>query len=74
MAVFACRTYIRVSGPARTFAMPRLLLIEDDRETANEIMAELGAEANEPRGAVFQFTLPGSEREFTNALQSVQGT
>jgi signal transduction histidine kinase len=34
----------------------------------------LWAEANEPRGAVFQFTLPGSERELTNPLQSVQGT
>src|SRR5262245_26821297 len=27
--------------PGRKFVMPRLLLIEDDRETANEIMAEL---------------------------------
>jgi C4-dicarboxylate-specific signal transduction histidine kinase len=34
----------------------------------------LWAEANEPRGAVFQFTLPGSERELTNPLPSVQGT
>src|SRR5215470_13291992 len=34
----------------------------------------LWAEANEPRGAVFQFTLPGSERELTNPHQSVQGT
>ena len=34
----------------------------------------LWAEANEPRGAVFQFILPGSERELTNPLQSVQGT
>jgi PAS domain S-box-containing protein len=34
----------------------------------------LWAEVNEPRGAVFQFTLPGSERELTNPLQSVQGT
>jgi signal transduction histidine kinase len=25
--------------------------------------------ANEPRGAVFQFTLPSAEREFTNPLQ-----
>jgi signal transduction histidine kinase len=30
----------------------------------------LWADANEPRGAVFQFTLPGSEREFTNPLQA----
>jgi len=34
----------------------------------------LWAEANEPRGAVFQFSLPGSERELTNPLQSPQGT
>jgi len=34
----------------------------------------LWAEPNEPRGAVFQFILPGSERELTNPLQSVQGT
>jgi PAS domain S-box-containing protein len=34
----------------------------------------LWADANEPCGAVFQFTLPGSERELTNPLQSVQGT
>jgi PAS domain S-box-containing protein len=27
---------------------------------------KLWAEANEPRGAVFQFTLPGAEAEFTN--------
>jgi signal transduction histidine kinase len=31
----------------------------------------LWAGANEPRGAVFQFTLPGTEREVTNPLQSV---
>jgi PAS domain S-box-containing protein len=31
----------------------------------------LWAEANEPRGAVFQFTLPGGERELTKPLQSV---
>jgi PAS domain S-box-containing protein len=31
----------------------------------------LWAESNEPRGAVFQFTLPGSERELTKPLQSV---
>ncbi|MBV8321538.1 MAG: ATPase, partial [Hyphomicrobiales bacterium] len=30
----------------------------------------LWAEANEPRGAVFQFTLPGAEREFTTPLQA----
>ncbi|WP_041955287.1 AAA family ATPase [Bradyrhizobium japonicum] len=29
---------------------------------------KLWAEANEPRGAVFQFTLPGAEAEFTNPL------
>jgi signal transduction histidine kinase len=34
----------------------------------------LWAAANEPRGAVFQFTLPGSERELTNPFQSVHGT
>src|SRR5215831_4941526 len=34
----------------------------------------LWAEANEPRGAVLQFSLPGSERELTNPLQSPQGT
>ena len=31
---------------------------------------KLWAEANEPRGAVFQFTLPGTEAEFTNPLQA----
>jgi PAS domain S-box-containing protein len=30
----------------------------------------LWAEANEPRGAVFQFTLPGAEGDFTNAVQA----
>jgi len=34
----------------------------------------LWAEANEPRGAVFQFTLPGGEREFTNPLQAFHRT
>ncbi|GGF49287.1 hypothetical protein GCM10011611_64640 [Aliidongia dinghuensis] len=34
----------------------------------------LWADANEPRGAVFQFTLPGAERELTNPLQSVRRT
>jgi signal transduction histidine kinase len=34
----------------------------------------LWVEANEPRGAIFQFTLPGSERELTNPVHSVQGT
>jgi PAS domain S-box-containing protein len=34
----------------------------------------LWAEANEPRGAVFQFTLPGDERELTHPLQSVHRT
>src|SRR5262245_45510990 len=29
------------SGPGKDVVMPRVLLIEDDRETANEIMAEL---------------------------------
>jgi signal transduction histidine kinase len=28
----------------------------------------LWAEANEPRGAVFQFTLPGAEEEFMSSL------
>jgi signal transduction histidine kinase len=27
---------------------------------------KLWAEANEPRGAVFQFTFPGAEREITS--------
>ena len=31
---------------------------------------KLWAEANEPRGAVFQFTLPGAERELTTPLQA----
>jgi signal transduction histidine kinase len=31
---------------------------------------KLWAEANEPRGAVFQFTLPAAERELTNPLQA----
>jgi signal transduction histidine kinase len=31
---------------------------------------KLWAEANEPRGAVFQFTLPGAEVEFTNPLRA----
>ncbi|MBV9115525.1 MAG: PAS domain-containing protein, partial [Hyphomicrobiales bacterium] len=30
----------------------------------------LWADANEPRGAVFQFTLPGTEREITKPVQS----
>jgi PAS domain S-box-containing protein len=34
----------------------------------------LWAEANEPRGAVFQFTLPGAEGEFMSSLQSVHRT
>ena len=31
----------------------------------------LWADANEPRGAVFQFTLPGAEKELMNLLQAV---
>jgi C4-dicarboxylate-specific signal transduction histidine kinase len=31
---------------------------------------KLWAEANEPRGAVFQFTLPAAERELTNPLEA----
>src|SRR5262249_18542989 len=31
---------------------------------------KLWAEANEPRGAAFQFTLPAAERELTNPLQA----
>ena len=31
---------------------------------------KLWAEANEPRGAAFQFTLPGAEQELTNSSQS----
>src|SRR5262245_51241182 len=34
----------------------------------------LWAKANEPRGAVFQFTLPGAEGELTNPFQSVHRT
>jgi C4-dicarboxylate-specific signal transduction histidine kinase len=34
----------------------------------------LWTEANEPRGAVFQFTLPGAEGEFMSSLQSVHRT
>jgi signal transduction histidine kinase len=34
----------------------------------------LWAEANEPRGAVFQFTLPGGEREFTDPLRAFYRT
>jgi PAS domain S-box-containing protein len=34
----------------------------------------LWAEANEPRGAIFQFTLPGAEEEFMSSLQSVHRT
>jgi PAS domain S-box-containing protein len=35
---------------------------------------ELGAEANEPRGAVFQFTLPAAERELTTLRQASRQT
>ena len=35
---------------------------------------KLWAEANEPRGAVFQFTLPGTDRELTSSLQASQPT
>jgi C4-dicarboxylate-specific signal transduction histidine kinase len=31
---------------------------------------KLWAEANKPRGALFQFTLPGTDAEFTNPLQT----
>jgi PAS domain S-box-containing protein len=31
---------------------------------------KLWAEANKPRGALFQFTLPGTDAEFTNPLQA----
>ena len=34
----------------------------------------LWAEANEPRGAVFQFTLPGADKEFTNSLRAAHLT
>ena len=34
----------------------------------------LWAEANEPRGAVFQFTLPGAEGEFMSSLQASHRT
>jgi signal transduction histidine kinase len=44
------------------------------RSIINAHGGRLWADANEPRGAVFQFTLPGSQRELTNPLQSVQGT
>jgi signal transduction histidine kinase len=32
----------------------------------------LWAEANEPRGAAFQFTLPSAEKELTNSRQAAQ--
>ena len=35
---------------------------------------KLWAEANKPRGALFQFTLPGTEAEFTNPLQARERT
>jgi PAS domain S-box-containing protein len=35
---------------------------------------KLWAEPNEPRGAVFQFTLPGAEAEFTNPLHASRPT
>jgi signal transduction histidine kinase len=35
---------------------------------------KLWAEANEPRGAVFQFTVPGAEAEFTNPLRASRRT
>jgi signal transduction histidine kinase len=34
----------------------------------------LWVDANEPRGAVFQFTLPGTGTELTNPLQSAHRT
>jgi K+-sensing histidine kinase KdpD len=34
----------------------------------------LWAEGNDPRGAVFQFTLPGSERELTTPLEASHRT
>ena len=34
----------------------------------------LWAEANDPRGAVFQFTLPSAERELMNSLQATHQT
>ena len=34
----------------------------------------LWADANEPRGAVFQFTLPGAEKEIMNSLPAAQQT
>ena len=33
---------------------------------------KLWAETNEPRGAVFRFTLPGAERELTNPVRASQ--
>jgi PAS domain S-box-containing protein len=41
------------------------------RSIINAHGGRLWAEPNQPRGAVFQFTLPGGERELTNPLQSV---
>jgi signal transduction histidine kinase len=35
---------------------------------------KLWAEANEPRGVVFQFTLPGAEAEFTSPLRTSSRT
>jgi signal transduction histidine kinase len=34
----------------------------------------LWAEANEPRGAIFQFTVPGAEKELMNSVASVRRT
>ena len=40
------------------------------RSIINAHGGKLWAEANKPRGALFQFTLPGTEAEFTNPLQA----
>jgi signal transduction histidine kinase len=40
------------------------------RSIINAHGGKLWAEANKPHGALFQFTLPGTEAEFTNPLQA----